>query len=213
MKKIISYIWPITKKVASEINGPLEINWLNGRKVLDSRNTNYSYGTLQKVLTYGLSKITIDPDTEILLLGLGGGSILKPVRETFKCRGKITAVEIDPVVIGLAKEGFDISAIPSLEIVHADALMYVNQCNKQFGLVIIDLFIDDQVPLVFYSTVFWEQVIRITGTNGVIVFNAGIDRRDEDKTGAVVDFLKPYMEVKKYEKVCGINTLIVGKKL
>ena len=49
--KFLSYLNVIpVRKYESVYNGTLEINWLNGRKVLDTRNTNYSYGNLGKVL-------------------------------------------------------------------------------------------------------------------------------------------------------------------
>lgn len=45
MKKILSYIAPIrVRKYASPINGALEVSFINGKKRLDTPNTNYSYG-------------------------------------------------------------------------------------------------------------------------------------------------------------------------
>jgi tRNA A58 N-methylase Trm61 len=76
---------------------------MNGKKVLDSQNPNYPYGSLQKLLSYGLSQLDISVNSEILLLGLGGGSIIQTLRNTFDHHGKITAVEIDEVVIEIAK--------------------------------------------------------------------------------------------------------------
>ena len=84
MKKILSYIWPVTRKFPSEFNGTLEISYVNGKKVLDTKNANYSYGSLQKILEIGLTKVNLKSVENLLLLGLGGGSIIQSLRETFE---------------------------------------------------------------------------------------------------------------------------------
>ncbi len=45
------------QKIRSKYSGVLEINYVNGKKVLDSKNTSYSYGNLQKVWDKVLQKI------------------------------------------------------------------------------------------------------------------------------------------------------------
>ena len=47
--KLLSYLIPINiHKQNSDINKTLEITWNNGKLVLDSKNTNYSYGIYVK---------------------------------------------------------------------------------------------------------------------------------------------------------------------
>ncbi len=49
-------------------------------KVLSSSHANYSYGALQRVLEYGLKQIDMRDVKNILLLGLGGGSVIETLR-------------------------------------------------------------------------------------------------------------------------------------
>ena len=54
--------------------------------VLDSKNTNYSYGSLQRILRLGLKNIGFDkivPMDHILVLGVAGGSVIKTLVEDF----------------------------------------------------------------------------------------------------------------------------------
>ena len=88
MKKFLSYIWPITHRFSSEINGPLEVTYINGKKVLDTKNANYSYGSLQKILKFGLTKIDLKSVENILILGMGAGSVIQSLRETFDYKKK-----------------------------------------------------------------------------------------------------------------------------
>jgi hypothetical protein len=42
------------------VSKSIEITWTNGELVLDSENTNYSYGSLQRILRLGLKSIGFD---------------------------------------------------------------------------------------------------------------------------------------------------------
>ena len=57
-KKLLSYFLPITIfKQKSTVSQTIEITWTGGKLVLDSENTNYSYGSLQRILRMGLKTI------------------------------------------------------------------------------------------------------------------------------------------------------------
>ena len=58
IKRLLSYLIPIKVfETPSDISSNLEITWNNGKLVLDSKNTNYSYGSLEKVLRKGMQHI------------------------------------------------------------------------------------------------------------------------------------------------------------
>jgi spermidine synthase len=60
-QKLISYFIPVTiYKKNSAVSKSLEVTWNNGELVLDSENTNYSYGSLQRILRKGLKYIGFD---------------------------------------------------------------------------------------------------------------------------------------------------------
>ena len=57
-QKLVSYLIPINiYKRNSATSQSLEVTWNNGELVLDSMNTNYSYGSLQRILRKGLKYI------------------------------------------------------------------------------------------------------------------------------------------------------------
>ena len=88
----------IPKKYTSKISGELEINLVGGKKVLDTKSSNYSYGSLQKLLHIGLEEINFDDIVQnVLVLGMGGGSIVETIRIDFKSKAFIELVEIDEV--------------------------------------------------------------------------------------------------------------------
>jgi spermidine synthase len=170
--RLLSYLFPITRTVPSEVSGPLEVTWYKGRKVLDTRHANYSYGSLQRVLRYGLLFVELQPASHALLLGLGGGSVVATLRQELHYEGHLTAIELDPVVIGLADTEFGVRTSASLDIVCADAFSWVRTAPANyFGLVIVDLFVDLHLPAGLQTASFWQEVRRVLRVGGYVLFN------------------------------------------
>ncbi|MDY7395916.1 methyltransferase domain-containing protein [Aureibaculum sp. 2210JD6-5] len=210
MRKLLSYIYPITKKITSKHNGELEITWYNGKKHLNSKNANYSYGSLQKILKIGLQKIDLKNCKEILILGMGGGSVIKTLRDDFNYQHQITAVEIDPTIIKIADEEFDIRESKNLNIICDDAQLFMQLNTKKFDLAIIDLYIDTKVPNAFLEIPFWKNLSNAVST---ILCNASLELKNNDKLATIKRFLKSKnYQVDFYEKVNGTNTLLVANK-
>lgn len=213
MKRFVSYIWPITKHIESAENGTLEITWINGKKVLNTKSANYSYGSLQRVLKFGLSKTGVSAVSKILLLGLGAGSVVQTLREDFEYKGEITAIEYDEVMIAVAEKEFNIASDNSLEIIVCDAFSYVNQAKKVNGIVIVDLFNDEDVQEACYSLNFWNSLAPLVETGGYVIFNAGFNRVEDTKLDKIMKAFKPVFDFHKYEEIENSNTLLIGKKL
>ena len=212
MKKTFSYLWPLIKKYDTKYSGTVEVTWLNGRKVLDSKNANYSYGSLQRVLDFGLTQVKADRSADVLVLGLGGGSVIRLLRNKFNYYGKITAIEIDPQIIELAVNEFGIKEHDPLDIFCEDATTYVREATSQFGLIIIDIFIDVRVPEQFYSTEFWKNISGLLDKEGTVLFNAGIYAVNQEETDQLLKEMQPEIAFRKLDHVHGTNTLLIGTK-
>ncbi|MEM5563531.1 fused MFS/spermidine synthase [Psychroserpens sp. AS72] len=214
MMKLISHIIPITRTVKSEFSGTLEITWINGKKHLNTKNANYSYGALQAILKFGLEKIDLKKVNSVLLLGLGGGSVIKTLRDDFKYQKHITAVDIDPVMIDIAKSEYDIQETSELKIICKDALEFVKQKTQPYDLIIIDLFIDTSIPKEFLTLNFWNDIIHLKSSNGEILFNASLEKEKSNELKTVIQFLKSKVyQVDIFEKVHNVNTVVITKSL
>jgi spermidine synthase len=215
MKRLLSYIYPVTKTIESKYSGTLEITWYNGKKHLNSKNANYSYGALQRILKFGIQKIDLKKVNSILILGLGGGSVVETLREDFNYTKKIEAVEIDPIIIDIAKTEFEISESKILKIHCTDAIDFIVTNTKKFDLIIIDLFIDLTVPSKFKNLEFWKDVLKSKSSKGDIIFNASIVNENSiSNLDTIISFLKSKVyNVSVYEKVNTTNTVIIANGL
>ncbi len=213
MKRFLSYIYPITKKIKSEFSGDLELTWYNGYKVLNTKNTNYSYGSLQEILDFALSKIIVKNIEKTLLLGLGAGSVVATLRNKYQYNGLINAVEIDAILINIACQEYQICADAKMVIHQADAFEFIKNNKTLYHLIIIDLFIDNRVPDVFYSEAFISILKQQVAKAGYFIFNLGMQA---DLTAVIADVMQFFgsdFELKLYDEVLGTNTLLIGKKL
>jgi len=216
MKKRLSYIWPLTcNTFDSETNGKLEIIYYNGKKMLNTKDANYSYGSLQKILEYALNKIELKDLKQVLLLGLGGGSVIYSLREKFGFKEHIHAVEIDDKMISIAKNDFNIASSQNLTISKYDAYKFVQESKKKQDLIIIDLFINNKVPSQFYSSIFCKNVAKLINKNGYFIFNLGIKGKMSEQTNEVIGFFEksPYFETSFLKNIEKSNNVLIGKKI
>lgn len=216
--KFLSYFIPITiHKKKSIYSKSLEVTWNYGELVLDSANTNYSFGSLQRILKKGLKYIGYDrikKFDEILVLGVAGGSVIKTLVNDIQFKGNITGIEIDKDVIQIAKNYFNIDEITNLTLIQDDAFEFVLKTNQKYDLIIIDIFLDTTMPNFLFEDFFINRITTLLNINGFILFNTmvlnnkDIERNILYKSKFDVDY-----SVRMYPKVEEHNELFTIKKL
>jgi spermidine synthase len=219
LKKLLSYLIPINiYQKKSAVSKTLEITWANGELVLDSKNTNYSYGSLQRILRKGLKSIgfeTIVAMEDILVLGVAGGSVIKTLTDEIQYKGKITGVEIDPEIIKIANEYFKLNEIPNLDIVIEDAYAFVLKTNAKYDLIIVDIFQDTIMPCFLFEKMFLERIGFLLKSKGFILFNTMI-LKESDKIRNqqyLNNFDTKAFKIKTIPRVEQQNELIVVEKM
>lgn len=216
--KFFSYFLPINViKRKSSVSDSIEVTWNNGELVIDSKNTNYSYGSLQRILKKGLKYIGYDrikKFDKILVLGVAGGSVIKTLVDDVKYKGQIIGVEIDPEIIEIANTYFKINEIENLEILIEDAFEFVLRTKDKFDLIIIDVFQDTKMPSFLFEAHFIQKVNSMLNTNGFILFNTMVI--NEKNRIRNLDYRKNFDDnysLRMYPKVEVHNELFTIKKL
>ena len=216
--KFFSYFLPINViKRKSTISNSLEVTWNNGELVLDSKNTNYSYGSLQRILKKGLKYIGYDRIRKfksVLVLGVAGGSVIKTLIDEVKFKGKITGVELDPEIVEIANTYFKLNEIKNLELVVQDAFEFVLKTKEHYDLIIIDIFQDTTMPNFLFEDYFINRINFLLKVNGFILFNTMVI--NEKNRVRNVDYKKKFggnYSLRMYPKVEVHNELFTIKKL
>ncbi len=218
IRKLFSYLIPINVyRKNSVVSKSLEVTWNNGELVLDSKSTNYSYGSLQRILRKGLKYIGFDRIRNfenILVLGVAGGSVIKTLANEIEFKGKITGVEIDAGIIDIANSYFELNKIPNLEIVIDDAFEYVLKTKLKYDLIIIDIFEDTTMPTFLFQDFFINRINSLVNINGFILFNTMvINKKQEERNQVYKSKFGGDYSLRLYPKVEIHNELFTIKKL
>jgi predicted membrane-bound spermidine synthase len=111
----------------------------------------------------------------VLLLGLGGGSLIPPLRELLRPE-HLVAVELDPHHLAVAREVFAVLG-EETEIVLGDAVAWLNDYQgPPFDLIIEDLFAPDNQAVsraVPADREWLETLERNVSDHGLLVMNFG----------------------------------------
>lgn len=113
------------------------------------------------------------------LFGLGGGSLVNCLSHHVK-DASLTAVELREAVISIAQKHFLTHDDSRLNIIHSDALSYVNQLeDARFEVLFSDLFIGEGLEARQLTYQFIEQTKRVLSADGWLVINALDEYRTE----------------------------------
>ena len=219
IKRLFSYLIPIKiYEAKSTLSKSIEVTWANGELVLDSLNTNYSYGSLQRILKVGLKNIGYDKITvmdSILVLGVAGGSVIKTLVDEIKFKGKITGVELDSEIIKVANTYFKLDQIKNLEIVIDDAFEFVLKTKDKYDLIIIDIFQDTTMPNFLFETFFVNRICYLLKSKGIVLFNTMILNETQNLRNKkyVADFNVDKFKIRTIPRIEFHNELIVIEKM
>jgi spermidine synthase len=219
IKKWLSYFVPINiYRKKSALSKDIEITWNNGQLVMDSKNTNYSYGSLQRILRKGLKTIgykNIALMQHILVLGVAGGSVIETLVEEIKYQGRITGVEIDSEIIAIANEYFELNRVPNLEIVIDDAFEFVLKTKEKYDLIIIDIFQDTKMPNFLFEKFFINRISFLLNERGRILFNTMLldDKQEKRNAEFIAEFDLELFAFTKIPRLEQHNELLLVQKI
>ncbi len=173
-KKWLSFLTPITlERLSSPQNPKLAVVIDRGRLQLLSGNAIYSWDDLYHNFTAAFGQIDLEsrPMADVLVLGLGLGSIPYILETVYERHYHYTAVEWDEAVVHLASK-YTLPRLKSrVDIVVADAAYFVHVTTARFDIITVDIFEDDRTPELFEGTNFLRDCRRLLRPDGVLLYN------------------------------------------
>jgi len=175
IKHWLSYLWDVQIDYRhSEINDDLIVMLCKGRYQLCSANAIYSYE--DKYANFSnlfRDHLRLDNwnGSDVLLLGLGLGSIPVTLDQLYPKRWSFTAVEIDPAVCELASIYGYPKIVSPIQTIVGDAVNFMTAHEEDYDMICVDLFIDDVMPEHSKSADFLEEVKRSLRPGGILITN------------------------------------------
>lgn len=115
--------------------------------------------------------LALKPDAKrVLVIGLGGAVL--PMRMWHDYPGMtIDSVEIDPVVVDVAKRYFGMPSDPRLHVLTGDGRQYVASTRERYDVVVVDAYYADSLPFHLATDEFFRQVREVLTPDGVVAYN------------------------------------------
>lgn len=114
--------------------------------------------------------VFVEEPKSALVIGLGGGTIPSFLRKRFPSM-RIDAVDIDPVVVEVAKSHFGFREDDLMRAHVEDGRRFVETAAQRYDLIFLDGFGTDTVPFHLTTREFLDGVRRILTPRGVVIGN------------------------------------------
>jgi len=142
---------------------------------------------------------------DILILGVGGGTVISLFHDVFPHVDQ-TCVDIDKVIIDIAKEYFSIGQIPNIILIEVDAQKYVQQLvkeKKMYDCIVVDLFSGPHVPEFVRDERFLRSLRGILTKDGCVLINYLREREYKKKSDKLYTSLQNvFGQVKDFPIAC-----------
>lgn len=202
--KFLSYFgFPdILYKTTSKFNGEIKVISVFGQNSISVENLTQSGLIVSDLWSFAVNRT--ENINSCLVLGVGGGSIIKVLRKKYpEC--EIIGVEIDEKMIDIGKKYFDLDRYKA-KIVIADAFNFVKRKQKKYDLICIDLLVGRKSPKKLSSEVFFRNIKKILNRNGVGIINQLRLKHQEEDQRLINTINKIFTSVEIKKPL--VNTLI-----
>lgn len=121
-----------------------------------------------------LGSLFVKPEPKaVLIIGLGGGTIPRAIREVVP-EARIDVVEIDPAVVKVARRYFDLGDNSLLNVIEADGRVQVKRAireQKRYDIIMLDAFDHEYIPEHLLTQEFLKEVKALLAPGGVLAAN------------------------------------------
>lgn len=126
-----------------------------------------------RVATAGLA--LTEGRSRVLVVGLGGG-VFPMLLHRLLPRVQVEVVELNPVVVEVARRFFGIREDPRLRIHVEDGAGFMARRGPRYDLILLDAFLDSGTPDHLKESLFLEDVRRRLAPGGVAVLNIALEK-------------------------------------
>ena len=174
-KRWLSHLFELhIESAPSEHNPHLYVCLAKGRYQLATKSAIYSFSDLYdnyRITFEHLNWSRLPKRCNVLLLGLGLGSVPDMLERKFFKDCSYTGVEIDENVLYLANK-YVLHELKSPMSIHcADAYDFVQQNTRRFDIICMDVFIDDQIPQRMMTAKYLKALKSALTSKGVLMYN------------------------------------------
>ncbi|MEM4071423.1 MAG: hypothetical protein QXO58_05290, partial [Thermoplasmata archaeon] len=157
-----------------DVHGTWKIKESKKYKILEFEKSTYSIINKKGIFAYGywdffLPLAEFYDKPSVLIIGLGGGTLVYQIRSIVKDNADIDIVEISSVDIEISK--LYLPQLANEKIYHENGIDFVSKCDKKYDLVILDAYLFSDIPPEFLESDFVKNVSKLTKENAIFAIN------------------------------------------
>jgi len=156
--------------------------------------------------------------TNVLMIGLGGGSTQRSYAHYYP-QVTVQSVEIDPAVVRVAQEFFNVEQTPTHLIHVVDGRVFLRRTQEQFGAILMDAYVHTRyggsIPYHLATKEFFELASKHLTTNGVLAYNVMGKPQNvgADVLGSMYKTLRPFSPiVYQFPARDSLNVVLIATK-
>lgn len=144
----------------------------------------------------------------MLIIGLGGGTLPMFFRKHLP-EIEIDVVDIDPVVIELARSHFGFVEDARMRAHAADGRAFVEKSRRGYDIVFLDAYGAEDLPFALATREFMEAVRRITLPQGVVISNIWGREANRQYDAMIATYRAVYGAVAVIDAPDSVNKLVI----
>jgi spermidine synthase len=156
--------------------------------------------------------------SKVLMVGLGGGSTQR-LFEHYYTNTTFETVEIDPVVVQVAKNYFQFKENNRQKVYVEDGRMFLRRSTNQWDLILMDAYVQSRygssIPQHLATKEYFEIISKHLPTNGVLSYNiiGDIRARGPEIVGAIYKTMNAvFPQVYVFPADTSYNVVLVATK-
>jgi len=158
---LLNFFFPkIVKLPDTKLNQNIFINFYGGPEpTLIGNGLIQSGYIMRSIWSQGISGLLPHDfvPQSVLLLGLGTGSNARLINKLYP-QAQITAVEIDPGMVEIAREYCGLDKVKNLQIIIADAFDFALDMKTNYDLILVDCFDGKYIPTKLERLDFYQNL-------------------------------------------------------
>jgi spermidine synthase len=156
--------------------------------------------------------------TNVLMIGLGGGSTQRAY-QFFYPQVMVDTVEMDPIVVEVAKDYFQVRESPTLRIHVLDGRVFLRRADTHYDSIIMDAYVAHRygsfIPYHLATREFFQLASDKLTADGVLAYNVigTLNGPRGDILGAIFKTMKTvFPQVYLFPATDSMNVVVIGTK-
>lgn len=149
---------------------------------------------------------------DVCIIGLAGGTVAQRMDQIYGAGVKIDGVEIDPKIVEVARQFFNLDA-SHVNVIVQDGRYYMRTTNKRYDVIAADAYHQPYIPFQLTTQEFFREAYDHLNDNGTFIVNAGRSNTDFRLVNVISDTMRSvFPNVYLINTPAFTNTMVIGTK-